>query len=87
MDAHEAVKRGDPGARETLFELQRQYRMGQFEIVRTPRGATAQLVETHPRRSSAKRAPQPKPKRKRRSTEPSQRPSWWLGEDESWRHS
>jgi hypothetical protein len=83
MAAHAEVKRGAPGARERLLELQAQYRMGQFEVIRTPAGATAQLSETPPPRRRG-RPPQPKPKRKR-STETSQRPSWWLGPDEPWR--
>jgi hypothetical protein len=73
--AHRDVQRQIPGAQERLAELQREFRMGQYEIVRTPRGATAKLIETPPRRRTAKRVLQPKPKRK-------QRPSWWLGEDE-----
>jgi hypothetical protein len=84
MAAHAEVKRGAPGARERLLELQRQYRMGQFEVIRTPAGATLQLTETPPaRRRGAKRAA--KPKSKPRSTGSSERPSWMLGQDEPWR--
>jgi hypothetical protein len=90
LRAHEEVKRGTPGARRKLEELQARYRAGGGSIDRYYNGADAvQLVGSSPTRprSIERETSEVRPRHRasKRSPRTSQRPSWMLGQDERWR--
>jgi hypothetical protein len=87
--AHEAVKSGSPGARETLARLQDEYRRS-GEIIRY--GGTCQLSESgssspHPQRARPPAVERDVDRRppERFARTSSSRPYWMLGERETWR--
>jgi hypothetical protein len=92
LRAHEEVKRGTPGARRKLEELQARYRAGGGEIIRDYYGEDAVQVagaggsQTRPRSIERETSEvRPRHRAPKRSTRTSQRPSWMLGQDEPWR--
>ena len=90
MRAHEAVKSGKPGARKRLERLQAQYRASGGPVTRYYDGEDAvQLAGARPARPRSiereKSEALPHHRAPKRSTRTSQRPSWMLGENETWR--
>jgi hypothetical protein len=91
---HDAVQRGERGAKARLEELQRQYREGRYLIERYPVDATATLIEPGSSSSPRRRRVKQQAQVERDSSMPptasrprGRRPHWQLGNDgyESWR--